>query len=321
MGRNVKDITGMQFGYLTAVKFSHRKNGKTYWEFKCRCGNTAVRRVDKLKRCETPSCGCYSKEYCEYQKETAQKRRNIKNKIKIAQKEKKHREALAWRDLTGETIGNLTVLEMLGEQCGKRTIYKCLCDCGNEVNKSQGQLTTKSPCNSTWSCGCTKERHSNSEYANQNNLTTSRIYRIYKNMINRCYNSRNAGYKDYGARGITVCEEWLQDDGFEAFYKWAITHGYNDSLTIDRIDVNGNYEPSNCRWTDAEMQANNKRNSINIKYQDTLITIKECSEKSKIKRSTIEYRINVLKKHNKDLTYENIVNFKNYTYRIKRDKK
>ena len=69
------------------------------------------------------------------------------------------------------------------------------------------------------------------------------------------------------------------------------------------------------------MQANNKRNSINIKYQDTLITIKECSEKSKIKRSTIEYRINVLKKHNKDLTYENIVNFKNYTYRIKRDKK
>lgn len=140
-------------------------------------------------------------------------------------------------------------------------------------------------------------------------------------MINRCYNSQNAGYKDYGARGITVCEEWLQDDGFEAFYKWAITHGYNDSLTIDRIDVNGNYEPSNCRWTDAEMQANNKRNSINIKYQDTLITIKECSEKSKIKRSTIEYRINVLKKHNKDLTYENIVNFKNYTYRIKRDKK
>lgn len=140
-------------------------------------------------------------------------------------------------------------------------------------------------------------------------------------MINRCYNSRNTGYKDYGARGITVCEEWLQGDGFEAFYKWAITHGYNDILTIDRINVNGNYEPSNCRWTDAEIQANNKRNSINIKYQDTLITIKECSEISKIKRSIIEYRINVLKKHNKDLTYENIVNFKNYTYRIKRDKK
>lgn len=140
-------------------------------------------------------------------------------------------------------------------------------------------------------------------------------------MINRCYNSRNTGYKDYGARGITVCEEWLQGDGFEAFYKWAIAHGYNDILTIDRINVNGNYEPSNCRWTDAEIQANNKRNSINIKYQDTLITIKECSEISKIKRSIIEYRINVLKKHNKDLTYENIVNFKNYTYRIKRDKK
>lgn len=140
-------------------------------------------------------------------------------------------------------------------------------------------------------------------------------------MINRCYNSRNTGYKDYGARGITVCEEWLQGDGFEAFYKWAITHGYNDILTIDRINVNGNYDPSNCRWTDAEIQANNKRNSINIKYQDTLITIKECSEISKIKRSIIEYRINVLKKHNKDLTYENIVNFKNYTYRIKRDKK
>ena len=321
MGRNIKDITGMQFGYLTAVKFSHRKNSKTYWEFKCRCGNTVIRRIDKLKKHKTPSCGCYSAEYTEFQKEEAQKRKDRINKIHCINKKIKHNKTLVGRDLTGEKIGNLTVLEMIGKQCGKKTKYICLCDCGNEVIKTQERLITKTPCQSTWSCGCTKNRYSKSEFANKYNLTTSRIYQLYKGMIKRCYNSKSASFKDYGGRGIIVCDEWLQGDGFEMFYKWAITHGYNDILTIDRINVNGNYDPDNCRWVDSKTQANNKRNSINIKYQDTLISISECSKISQIKKDRIEYRINILKKHNKDLTYENIVNFKNYTYRIKRTKK
>lgn len=321
MGRKVKDISGQQFGYLTAIEFAYRKKTKTYWKFKCRCGNYVIRSTDKLKRHKTPSCGCYSAEYSEFQKEEAQKRKDRINKIRYINKKIKYSKTLVGRDLTGEKIGNLTVLEMIGEQCGDKTQYKCLCDCGNEVIKTQERLTTKNPCKSTWSCGCTKNRYSKSEFANKHNLTTSRIYRLYTGMINRCYNSKLGVFKDYGGRGIRVCDEWLQGDGFESFYTWAITHGYNDSLTIDRINVNGNYDPNNCRWAHSETQANNRRNSVGIKYRDTIITINDCSKISQIKKDRIEYRINVLRKHNKDLTYENIVDFKNYTYRIKRIKK
>lgn len=87
----------------------------------------------------------------------------------------------------------------------------------------------------------------------------TRIYRIWCGMIARCKYPSNASYKWYGARGITVCDEW--QNSFKSFYDWAMSHGYNDTLTIDRINVNGNYEPSNCRWATWKEQAMNKRNS------------------------------------------------------------
>lgn len=105
----------------------------------------------------------------------------------------------------------------------------------------------------------------------------SRLRTLWGGMKSRCYAKQNIAYKHYGERGITVCDEWLND--FENFYEWAITHGYCSYLTIDRIDVNGNYEPSNCRWVSQRKQANNKRNTIYITCYGQRMTLTEAARK------------------------------------------
>ena len=108
-------------------------------------------------------------------------------------------------------------------------------------------------------------------------------WQVYSN-INRRYNNRKwqgykCPYKYYGEKGITVNKIWLGDNGFEKFYQWAIHNGYNDELTIDRINPNGNYTPENCRWADAETQANNKTNNIHVQYEDEVMTLSEFCRK------------------------------------------
>ena len=96
---------------------------------------------------------------------------------------------------------------------------------------------------------------------------------IYKNIISRCYNEKNASYKYYGEKGVTVNKVWLGENGFEKFYQWAIHNGYTDNLSIDRINVNGNYTPENCRWADTETQANNKTNNVHVFYNDEVMSL------------------------------------------------
>lgn len=108
-------------------------------------------------------------------------------------------------------------------------------------------------------------------------------------MINRCFRTKDKRYKDYGGRGITVCNEWR--NSFKAFYAWAIANGYTDELTIDRIDNNGNYEPSNCRWLSLKEQANNRRSNHLVTYDGQTKTITQWSEERNIKKSTLQRRL------------------------------
>lgn len=119
--------------------------------------------------------------------------------------------------------------------------------------------------------------------------TGTRIYRIYANMKTRCYNMNYPKYNDYGGRGITVCEEWK--NSFNSFYTWAISNGYTDKLTIDRIDNNGNYTPSNCRWVDYHIQGINKRNTKKYKYEKITFCSCEVKKLFGVNRTTFEERL------------------------------
>ena len=117
----------------------------------------------------------------------------------------------------------------------------------------------------------------------------TRLYNIWRSMNQRCYNEKSVNFGRYGARGITVCDEWKED--FQSFHEWAMANGYSEELTIDRIDVNGNYEPSNCRWSTYKEQANNKRNSRIIECNGVSHTLGEWSEITGIRLATIWERL------------------------------
>lgn len=116
------------------------------------------------------------------------------------------------------------------------------------------------------------------------NMTGTRLYRIWKSMRSRCNNHHTKQYKDYGGRGITICEEW---DLFENFYQWSMQNGYEESLTIDRINNNGNYSPDNCRWITTLEQNQNRRNSITVFFDGKPYTPTELSKITGISVNTI----------------------------------
>ena len=155
-------------------------------------------------------------------------------------------------DYSGQKFGRLTVLSRAENKNG-RTMFNCVCECGNK--KAIWIESLKN--GSTKSCGClSREIVTARNYRHGQRHT--RLYRIWLTMKSRCYLPSQVGYKYYGGQGVTVCDEWKND--FMSFHDWAMNNGYEETLTIDRIDPYGNYEPSSSRWSTYYMQEHNKRN-------------------------------------------------------------
>lgn len=184
-------------------------------------------------------------------------------------------------DLTGKKFGKLTVLKKLNySKSGHSYYWECKCECGKIIKVSANNLKS----NHTKSCGCYK-----SEKAQTHKHSKTRLYNIYYNMKSRCYNTKNPYYYNYGGRGVIICDEWLND--FETFYNWAMNNSYKENLTIDRIDVNGNYEPNNCRWITIRENSNNKRNNHFETYNGETHTIAEWARILGINNSTLNNRL------------------------------
>lgn len=175
-------------------------------------------------------------------------------------------------DLTGQRFGKLTVIEFAGHAPNRKTLWKCKCDCGNETLVKTNALRS----GDTKSCGCLISAASGDAHR-KHGMSESRLYRTWKSMKARCFNERVLCYPHYGGRGITVCEEWR--NGFEAFRDWALANGYRDDLTIDRIDVNGNYCPENCRWETAKRQSENRTSNRLISFGGETYPVSVWSEK------------------------------------------
>ncbi len=282
----MKDLTGQRYGRLTVIKYTGTKDkwGSCIWECKCDCGNTVNVKAGKLRCGDTKSCGCWQKEARHLShhpiKDISGQRFGKLIAIKPSGKTKK---GTVWlckcdcgnvvtvqqgelhsgrtqscgclrrKDISGQRFGRLVAIKPSGNT-KQGTVWLCKCDCGNVVTVQQGSLHS----GKTKSCGCLRKEGG---FTPVHGGTRTRLYNIWCSMKRRCENPNVCSYPRYGGRGISVCEEW-QD--FINFRDWALTHGYDENAkygecTLDRIDVDGNYEPSNCRWVDIATQNMNRR--------------------------------------------------------------
>lgn len=258
MPRQREDLTGKRFGRLIVTGYDRTdSHGETWWLCKCDCGNpspVSVRR-QSLRQSHTTSCGCKQHE------------------LKV--------------DLTGQKFNRLTVIAFEGRNHLHKASWRCRCDCGMEIVVDGYNLTS----GHTKSCGCLNiESIQSRSITHGHSRTGEGIYPVWKSMRARCNNPNSHAYKNYGGRGISVCDEW--DTNFQSFYDWSMNNGYNPELTIDRIDNDGNYGPDNCRWTTPKEQANNKRTCRYITYANETHTISEWSKIFEVPYSALLARIN-----------------------------
>lgn len=199
---------------------------------------------------------------------------------------------MAFIDLTGKRFGLLTVLAYRGVHvtpCGTaRRLWECKCDCGTIKTIQETSLKN----GSTKSCGCWK-RSMIKEHNTKHGGVHDRLYGIWKNMKHRCNNPNDSHYSAYGGKGIHVCEEWSD---YKCFKEWAYKHGYDENAefgecTIDRIDNDGNYEPSNCRFVNRIVQANNTSKNHTVELNRHKMTIAEFARVMNIDKNHAWYYI------------------------------
>ncbi len=182
-------------------------------------------------------------------------------------------------DLTGKTFGELVVIGRTKKK-SMPVYWDCKCSCGKIKSVAAKHLKS----GATKSCGC--KQHIRSHYIH--GMTGTKLYKTRIHMLERCNNPKDKSYKNYGGRGIKVCEEWSKS--FTSFRDWALANGYKEGLSIDRIDVNGNYEPSNCRWITMAEQANNTTRSVYITHNGETLTKADWVRKIGIKYATFSLR-------------------------------
>lgn len=263
------NLINKKFGKLTVIDFSHKTNSGYYWICKCKCGNIKIVLGSHLTHKRIRSCGCLRRD-------------------------------TIFKDLTGKEFGKLRVIRYDHTDKRRSSYWLCKCKCGNYTIVESTTLTS----GRTMSCGCNNYR-----IYNEIGILAKdcKLYNVYKSMLARCYNHNTKAYKDYGGRGIYVCNEWLNDktvkddiSGFLNFYHWAHNNGYHEQdpniprselLTIERKDVNGPYAPWNCEWIIMFKQGSNKRNNRYIFDNEEKLTWSEFERKYNLYPEYVKGRI------------------------------
>ena len=193
-------------------------------------------------------------------------------------------------NLQGERFGKWVVINKAEQKLHGKTAWLCKCDCGTVRTVAQNNLVSGLSTN----CGCVRKQNLSQKATHKE--TNSRLYGVWGSMMSRCYDKNRKCFKQYGEKGVLVCEEWHK---YEVFRDWALANGYDKNAsrggcTIDRINVCGNYEPSNCRWVDMKTQCRNKRNTLLVEYCGRTIPLPVACEESGMKYRLVYDRIHAL---------------------------
>lgn len=257
-GPKAKDLTGQKFGKLTVLEMLPSAEGyqnRPRVRCRCDCGNSVVALTSNVVGGVTKSCGCIRSKGGDPSEQALIRRRTVAaNKEKIKEN----------GGIVGLRFGRLTVVADCGANAHGERLCECVCDCGKDYTARRSKLIN----GNTTSCGCylrdSVRARALKDGSSRAGSKYRRLYNIWANMKERCTNPKYHRYCDYGGRGITLDPAW---NDWLSFKDWALTHGYDDELTIDRIDNDSGYRPGNCRWIPSGMQQNNTRRTVRVFYQ------------------------------------------------------